>query len=120
MFNVEFLLFCLILHFLVHLWLVLGFGELVILDNSFGFLFILALLRFGRTGAKLLFSDIFDLLSSIEPLFKVFLPFDFKMLISVDLIIFFGAVSVEGVFLLDFRLFMVGYQLHGKDLIEVY
>lgn len=76
---VEFLLLRLFLALIFCLFFWLLLNQLVILDDLFWFGFLCARLGFRRTGAEVLFSEIFNLLSTILSLLQILLPFNFKV-----------------------------------------
>lgn len=93
----------------------LGFG---VFDDLDRFRFLRTGLRFRGTGAEVLFTEVFDLLFAGLALLEVLLAFDFEYLLILDLILSFGAIGRESVFVFGFVLVRIDGQLHGKDLIQ--
>ena len=60
----------------------------------------------------------FDLLFAGLPLLEVLLAFDFEGLLIFDLILAFGAIGRESIFVFGFFQVRTDRQLHGKDLIQ--
>jgi hypothetical protein len=96
----------------------LGFEDLGVFDDLDWFWFLRAGLWFWGTRAEILFAEMFNLLFAGLSLLEVLLAFDSEDLLVFDIVLTFGAVSGESVFLFGFGLVLICWQLHGKDLIQ--
>lgn len=93
--------------------------EFVIFEDLFGFGFLKTWLGLWGAGAKVLFSEVFDLLFMISPLFQVLFSLYFKILVCLNFILSLWTVSRKRILLLYLGLFLLHCQLHEKDLIEL-
>lgn len=122
LFQVRLMLWMKLIFLRFFIWFnnIYGFDCFKIFDNfggKFGFLSAFLRLRGGRS--KFLFSDLFDLFSTVESLLEIFLSLRFEVLVMFDLILSFGGIGGESVFDFVLRILIFLCNLHWiRNLVE--